>query len=285
MTFTYRGHELDSFFGLTDQFPLELPTLSKEKNLIHILWNCTAEPITFWLNVLPITLQPNQLTTATFIQEIRFEKSVQKLMAFSFNREFYCIVDHDHEVSCNGIIFFGTQEHPIITLNPLEKEKFEALLKVFADEFHEQDNIQGEMLQMLLKRLIIKTTRLAKKQLVTKELESSHLDIVRKFNVLVDLHFREKRQVADYADMLNKSPKTLSNLFAKYNSKSPVQIIQERTMLEAKKLLVYTDKTSKEIAMELGYGEVASFHKLFKKVTGQTPNQFKEEIKMLSQSA
>jgi len=93
------------------------------------------------------------------------------------------------------------------------------------------------------------------------------------------MHFKEKRQVNDYAELLFKSPKTLSNLFAKYNQKTPLQIIHERVVLEAKRLLLYTDKTAKEIAYDLGFEEIASFHKLFKKVTGYTPQKFKIEMK------
>jgi AraC-like DNA-binding protein len=172
----------------------------------------------------------------------------------------------------------GTQETPIITLGE-EAKKIETLLEVFIDEFRTRDNIQGEMLQMMLKRLIIKITRLAKEQLVTKELKESQIDIIRKFNVLVDLHFREKRQVNEYAEMLFKSPKTLSNLFAKYNHKSPLQIIQERIVLETKRLLIYTDKTVKEIAYDLGFEETGSLFKLFKKYTTKTPQEFKLEFK------
>ncbi|MEM8565569.1 MAG: helix-turn-helix transcriptional regulator, partial [Bacteroidota bacterium] len=132
---------------------------------------------------------------------------------------------------------------------------------------------------MLLKRLIIKTTRLAKSQLITKELNDTQIDVIRKFNVLVDIHYKSKRHVSDYAELLFKSPKTLSNLFAKYGQRTPLQIIHERLVVEAKRLLLYTDKTAKEIAYELGFDEVASFHKMFKKVVSQSPQQFKLEMK------
>ncbi|MBV6645683.1 MAG: helix-turn-helix domain-containing protein, partial [Cyclobacteriaceae bacterium] len=155
----------------------------------------------------------------------------------------------------------------------------------FIDEFQTRDNIQGEMLQMLLKRLIIKITRLARAQMMTRELDHQQIDIVRKFNTLVDLNYRAKKQVADYAELLFKSPKTLSNLFAKYNQKSPLHIIHERITLEARRLLIYTDKTAKEIAYDLGFDEVASFHKMFKKITGETPQQFKTSHQKASNAA
>lgn len=279
MVYTYKGKELGSLFGLSTHFQTEQENFADAKGLISILWNRNEDPIYLFKDDLPLTLLPNQLTTSTFLQKIRFQQETLPLTAFTFNREFYCIQDHDEEVSCNGIIFFGTQAPPIITLSKKEAQKFEMLFEVFLDEFTTRDNIQGEMLMMLLKRLIIKTTRLAKEQLIPSDLKENQVDMVRKFNVLVDIHFRSKKQVSEYADLLFKSPKTLSNLFAKYNQKSPLLIIHERTVLEAKRLLMYTEKSSKEIAFDLGFEEVGTFHKLFKKVTNQTPQAFKGGIK------
>ena len=69
------------------------------------------------------------------------------------------------------------------------------------------------MLRILLKHFIIHTTRVARKNLhITPDMEES-FNSVRRFYVLVDQHFKEKKQVQDYADMLCKSPKTLSHLY------------------------------------------------------------------------
>ncbi len=279
MTYTYKGNALNSFFGLSTHFQKEHAEFEHAQGRINILWNRNKEAVTFLKDDIPVTLLPNQLTTSTYLQRIQFQGG-EPLIGFSFNREFYCIQDHDQEVSCNGIIFFGTQEQPIITLSEEESNKYETLFEVFLDEFTTRDNIQGEMLVMLLKRLIIKTTRLAKEQLIPTELKENQIDLIRKFNVLVDTHFKTHRQVSDYADLLFKSPKTLSNLFAKYNQKTPLQIIHERLALEAKRLLLHTDKSAKEIAFDLGFEDVGTFHKLFKKVTGWTPQNFKNSSKL-----
>ena len=279
MKYVYTDTQLQAQFSLTThQKELDLKKAGEHK-LIHIHWNRNNTPIKIHLDSLTFQLAPNQIFTTTFFQHLEISNTEPPLTTFSFNREFYCIVDHDQEVSCNGILFFGTQDTPIITLDDVEEKKFSLLYEVFIDEFSTRDNIQGEMLRMLLKRLIIKTTRLAKQQLISKEIKETQIDIVRQFNVLVDIHFKEKRQVSEYAELLYKSPKTLSNLFLKYNQKTPLQIIHERIVLEAKRLLLYTDKTAKEIAYDLGFEEVASFHKMFKKVVGNTPQQFKSEIK------
>ena len=250
-----------------------------------MVWNRNKEPQNLLVDGIKVILKCNQIMTLTYLQKAQISSLGSKpLTTFSFNREFYCINTQDHEVSCSGIIFFGALDTPIITLSQEEIGKFELLFSVFLDEFQTRDNIQGEMLQMLLKRLIIKTTRIAKAQRIPHDLKADQLELVRKFNALVDLHYKEKRTVAEYADMLYKSPKTLSNTFSKYSGKTPLQVIHERIILETKRQLLFTDKTVKEISHELGFHEVASFHKMFKKVTGETPQQFKEHKQAIKPS-
>jgi len=143
--------------------------------------------------------------------------------------------------------------------------KMSLLLPVFVDEFKDNDNLQGEMLRMLLKRLIVIITRAAKKELLPEATPVPEYDLSRQFSLLVEQHFREKHQVADYAALLFKSPKTLSNVFRKLGGKTPLQFIHERIVLEGRRLLLYTDKSVAEIADELGFLESGHFSRLFKR--------------------
>ena len=201
------------------------------------------------------------------------------VVAWQYNRDFYCLETHDQEVSCIGFLFFGSHGTMFITMADNDVKKLQSLLLVFVDEFDEKDNIQGDMLRMLLKRLIILVTRLAKKQYLSHmQMESSEFDVVRQFNLLVEKHHKEHHQVQEYAAMLNKSPKTLSNLFARYNQKTPLQVIQDRLVLEAKRLFYYTDKSAKEVAFELGFEDPANFSRFFKGQTSSSPSDFKQNL-------
>ena len=210
-------------------------------------------------------------------QSFKFEDPGQ-ISAWQYNRDFYCIVDHDNEVSCAGFLFFGSYGHLFIKLDESNQRRLETLRSIFVEEFETAGSTQSEMLKMLLKRLIIIGTRLAKEQYVKNQpVEPDHFDIVRKYNLLVDRNFKTQHQVQFYANELNKSPKTLSNLFARYHHKLPLQIIHDRIIDEAKRLFFYTDKPAKEIAWELGFEEAAHFSRFFKNITNQNISEYKKE--------
>ena len=278
MRYTFYDKKLGALLGLSDDIKCDGNRFPITSNTIQFLWNRNSKPVNFEVDTSELQLLPDQIVTVTYLQNLSFAKSQLPITAFVFNREFYCIADHDSEVSCNGILFFGTQDLPIISIPKELQKRFDLLYEVFGEEFSTPDNIQGDMLQMLLKRLIIMTTRLAKDQLVVKALNNEQIEVIRKFNFLVDIHFKTKRKVSDYAEMLFKSPKTLSNLFSMYNQKTPQQIILERLALEAKRLIHFTDRQNQEIAYELGFNDPAHFSRFFKKMTQKTPSEYRESL-------
>ncbi len=229
------------------------------------------------IDSVPLTIEPHSILVLTDLQAIELVNG-RDLIIYQFNQEFYCIKDHDKEVSCSGLLFFGNIHMPIIHLSKEQERKLDTLNEVFLDEFETKDNIQAEMLRMLLARFIIICTRLLKANegfITTKK--DSRVELLREFNMLVEAHFKTNHNVAFYADKLFKSPKTLSNTFAKLNT-SPLQIIHKRIVLEAKRLLTYSEKPAKEIAYDIGFTDASHLSRLFKKQTELTPSQFKKML-------
>ena len=163
-----------------------------------------------------------------------------------------------------------------ITLNEEESEEMNHLEKVFSNELLLKDNFQGEMLRTLLKRVIIKTTRIAKLQCESyQQFPDEKMDVVRKFALLLEGNFRQEHEVKFYAAALNKSPKTLSNVFALLKQPAPSVLIRNRIILEAKRYLHYTEKSAKEISYELGFESPAHFSRFFKIYSGTNISAFK----------
>ena len=280
MKYTFSEFSTGAIFNIGNSDDLNPFKKAQQVNLYTFIW-ARSQPIELIVDSIPITLPSNNILALTPIQYVQYLSGTDVTL-YQFNREFYCIKDHDHEVSCAGMLFFGNTNIPIISLDEKEQQKYKTLHEVFIDELEAEDNIQAEMLRMLMGRFIIKSTRLLKaKEGIIETPKSSKVDLLRAFNVLVELHFKEEHSVSFYAEKLFKSPKTLSNNFAKLN-RSPLQIIHQRIVLEAKRLLTYTDKSAKEIAYEIGFDDASHLSRLFKKHTSQSPSEFKKTLTTLA---
>ncbi len=236
-----------------------------------------SEPQRITIDEITYTLPGGTIMPLFGNQYFSFEQPDQ-LIAWQFNREFYCVVDHDKEVGCAGFLFYGIQ-HPIfITLSPLANQEMSQLAGLFVNEWQARDNFQGEMLRTLLKQLIIKTTRLAKRQNESyQQFSDEKMDIIREFSLLLEYHFKQEHRVSFYASALNKSPKTLSNIFALLKQPPPSKLIQRRLISEAKRYLHYTNKSAKEIAFELGFESQAHFSRFFKLYAGTNLLSFRQQ--------
>lgn len=273
MKLEYKSIIEDSSFILTNFNCAPAQALLQDKGLYKILW-AREKACTIMVDGYTVDLQKHQILFSTTLNVLEIPKK-SGIIAIIFNREFYCIRDHDREVSCNGMLFFGSSKPPIITLNDKDINSFETMLSVFEEEFETRDHIQGEMLRVILKRLLIKSTRLVNEMQDLLKLPNVQMELIRKFHILVEQHFKEKHQVTDYAQLLFKSPKTISNIFKKAGYPTPLAIINERIILEAKRLLLFSDKTAEQVSYELGYSEGGHFSKFFKSHCGLPPVEFR----------
>lgn len=221
------------------------------------------------------TFNENQIVCITEFHNIK-PVQIQGLQLLRFNRPFYCITNHDSEVGCKGILFFGSSNLPIINLAEKDADILATVWKMLCIEMESRDNLQLEMLQMMLKRILILCTRVYKTQENFDQLKQSNDTIIRAFNFLVEQHFREKHTVSEYAELLNKSPKTLANLFKKISAKTPLELIKNRRMLEARRLLSYTNEPISEIGYQIGFNDIQSFSRFFKKNEGSSPSEFRD---------
>ncbi len=272
------------FRGQTNEF-LQIETINASKqellglsqeSVLTILW-FQDDASELRIDAKTYSFKKDQLICLTEFHKTKIN-TLGSVIMVRFNRAFYCILDHDSEVSCKGVLFFGASTLPLINLCNEDKRQIQNLLEVFKDEMHAVDALQLEMLQMLLKRFLILCTRIFKEQNSMKHLPTENVDLIREFNFLVEKHFRTKHNVASYAQLLYKSPKTLSNVFAKLGNKTPLQYIQDRIMLEGRRLLRHSDYSIKEIAYELGYEDLQGFSRFFKKNEGIAPSEYKKKF-------
>lgn len=109
--------------------------------------------------------------------------------------------------------------------------------------------------------------------------EGKSKSISNEFTLLIRRHFREWKSPAQYAGALFISPGYLNEVINQTTGKSVSAHIQETSILEAKRLLFFTENNVKAISYEAGYDDPAYFSRLFKKLCGLTPLDFRRQIR------
>lgn len=276
---TFRG-PAGEFFQLEKiSSPSALMQLEKIEDALSVLWfKQQNQAVT--IDAEPYSFEENTLVFLTEFHRIALGE-MSDICLLRFNRPFYCIKDHDSEVGCNGLLFFGAQQVPAVQLDKDNIRRFSMIWETMAMEIETKDGLQLEMLQTLLKRLLIISTRLFKASLNLENIPPVKMNLIREFCFLVEKHFRTKHRVAEYAELLFKSPKTISNVFHDMGYSSPLSYIHERIMIEARRFLRHTDRDISAIGYELGFNDIQSFSRFFKKNEGISPNMYRKKPKEL----
>lgn len=262
-------------FTVTDFENINYTPLFMDSALYKVFLNTSGDTRLFVDGDMKI-IQKNQLFFCKPLNSVEVAGRSDGLRGIAFNKAFYAIRDYDDEVSFYWFWFLGTKYPMLVSLPEEDIDLFENMFDCFELEFkNDACKIQEEMLRYVLRR-ILAMSNLYLDDKKSFKLRHSQIEIIRKFNELIEYHFKEKHQVSDYAAMLCKSPKTISNMFRKYTDATPSGTIRNRIILEAKKLLLHTDHTIEEIAYELGYETVGHFSKLFKNKVGMSPSIFRK---------
>lgn len=174
-------------------------------------------------------------------------------------------------------LFFNCDESLPLTLDRAEWEGLSPFFAHLGQVTTASTLADWEALGAWLKLLLLACYRLRQSQRVTATpWHHRPASIVRQFKSDVEQHFKNWHQVSAYASAQNLSSNYLNEVIKAETGQSAKEFIQQRVLLEAKRLARFTDWSVKEIAYSLGYEDVAHFSKFFKKQAGLSLSAFKE---------
>lgn len=160
-------------------------------------------------------------------------------------------------------------------------ERLEQICKMIYDEM-QQEKPELAIVRELLNSLFTMIEAERKKQ------QPDHLNLFKNQDItfknflnILEENFHRPEGVNYYAEKLFMSPRNLNSITQNILQQSVSEIIETRKLIEAKNLLISSNKTISEIGFELGYSDKAYFTSVFKKKSGQTPTEFREEMNRL----
>lgn len=155
------------------------------------------------------------------------------------------------------------------------------IITLFADLQREYDRDQSEVLEVLrclLRIIFVEASRLYAAHHPVNETSRSAL-LVRQFQLAVEHHFREWQALAPYAKHLGVTVNHLNDVIHDETGHSAGEIIRQRRLLDAKRLLLHSDLSVSEIGYQTGFQDPSYFSRFFRREAGQTPAEFREAIR------
>ncbi len=168
--------------------------------------------------------------------------------------------------------YFHFDAPHIINLSESESTLIQTAFRNIIAEYEDSSTERNDLLCNLILILLLRVREIYR--LHVKELTKSltrHEQLANRFKLMVEKHFMATRTVNDYAALLHISPRHLSQAVGKTFGRSPLQIIHDILLLEAKVQLVSTDKSISEIAYYLNFDDQPHFTHFVKKRTGFSP--------------
>jgi AraC family transcriptional regulator, transcriptional activator of pobA len=174
-------------------------------------------------------------------------------------------------------LFRDSDETPPFPLSGPVSEKLKSFAGAMCSAFKSADEMKFETIGAYLKLFLIECSSSCSlfPDTNTQNIEVGR-SLVQKFKGLVEEHFPEWHQVQDYARELNVSPGYLNDVISSSIHKPAKEYIQNRIILETKRLSLFTDKSIKEIGYDLGFDDPSHFSKFFKSFTGNSILEFRE---------
>lgn len=163
----------------------------------------------------------------------------------------------------------------------LNQQKFKEFAPEFEEVFQVYERCVAGSYQQATARLLALLYRLRAFTQAARQWEegfsSPQQVLLQRYQQLINTFYLEKRTVEEYANLLNITPNHLSQSVKQASGKNALSFISERLLAEAKSLIRFTSFGMAEIAWRLNFSDPANFGKFFKKMTGKTPLQFREE--------
>ncbi len=208
---------------------------------------------------------------------LHFSTSCQGFIV-AFSEDFYKFYNPESPLLNHFSFFQPGRRQPVITITDPERQYFHNIMENMVS-----DHLQNETDQVLIGRylglLIQKCGSLVQKDLLHSDFNSPAPELVGRFQEMVEKNFRQMHEVQQYATRLSVSPDYLGKIVKKYLGTPSQEYILDKLLLEAKRLLVFTSLSGKEISYHINIEDPSYFARIFKKKTGLTPNEYRDHVR------
>jgi AraC family transcriptional activator of pobA len=172
--------------------------------------------------------------------------------------------------------FYSLQNSPCLYLEPAPLKQIEQLFQQILEEYNAERLLKSEKICSLVDMLYIEVSRtyVSNNASFSSNTSDQYLVKIKQLEKLIDEHYLTIKSASAYADMMHISSKHLNRITQSVYGKTTSDLINERVLLEAKRLLVQANVNISQVADYLGYEDYSYFSRFFKKNCGISPSDF-----------
>lgn len=195
-----------------------------------------------------------------------------------FNEEFIQFYKKNYIPLKEYRLFNNPEFKSLIRLDQYNKAKFRNIAGLIFNEIQHPDHYSQDVVLNLLHLFLLESRRIfdQQNQAPKEDQETTPDTTIIRFKQLIEENFAREKNVSPYAEMLNINPSCLNELTKRLTGITAGELIRNRVIDETKKLLYSSNMSGKEIAYELGFDDPAYFSRFFKKYTGITLKEFRD---------
>lgn len=199
-----------------------------------------------------------------------------------FHPDFFWNHKYEMELTSKQVLFENIGEVPLTTITSTEMAQLLSPLEHLLAELKTQQLGHYDIAISWVKIFMIYASRIKMNQgdgyFQPEALSEGHY-IMRKLNSAIEQYFQHKHRPSDYARLLNITVKTLNRIVKQHEEKTVGDLVAERLAAQAKHELYLSSKPIKQIALELGFHDVAYFSRFFKLKMGVSPDVYRKSFK------
>jgi AraC family transcriptional activator of pobA len=171
----------------------------------------------------------------------------------------------------------GIAKEQVIKIPKTGRQGITEIFETIIKEGNSTAALKDDFARTALIQLLIQVSRYTTKESDHQQVNYNSV-LLRSFQKLIDQHYKEMKLPKDYAALLYVTPNHLNALSKDLTGRSAGELIRDRILLEAKRLLINAKMTISQIATELDFADNSYFTKFFKKYEGITPEEFRKQL-------
>ncbi len=193
-----------------------------------------------------------------------------------FTEDFFLLNHQDKEKLFEITFLDNFYEQPFLNPDAITFSEIRQTIDLIITEKKRTD-YSTNIIQSLLNILLSQIQRAIDKSKPEK-IAKTYIVLYKRLKNLIEIHFKQSLKAGEYAEKLHVTQHYLNLVANQVTGKTTTELIKARSILEAKRLLTFTDFSVSEIAVELGYFDLSYFAKVFKSETNMSPLEFKKAM-------